>query len=73
MGEGIIASTTIRQTLFQFGYYPDRFLHPAVFISYRRLRFEDLLTGMRASLDWDIRSTLIAPHLNRQEGYLPML
>jgi hypothetical protein len=68
----ILDLTTIHQTLFQFGYYPDGLLHPAIYISYRRLRFEDVLTGVRISLDWDIHSSMVLPHLNGHGGSVRM-
>lgn len=70
--KGLIDYTTLRQGLAQFGYFPTECLLPMILISYNRLRFEDLLTGTRVSLDWNIRSTLISPLLNRQEGSLLM-
>jgi hypothetical protein len=72
MRGSILDLTTIHQTLFQFGYYPDGLLHPAIYISYRRLRFEDVLTGVRISLDGHIHSSMVLPHLNGHGGPLLM-
>ncbi len=68
----ILDVTTVHQTLFQFGHYPEGLLHPVIYISYRRLRFQDLLTGIRISLDWDIGSSLVGPHVSRGAGLLLM-
>jgi hypothetical protein len=68
----ILDLTTVHQTLFQFGHYPDSLLHPVIYISYRRLRFQDVLTGVRISLDWHIQSSLVPPHLNGRGGPLLM-
>jgi hypothetical protein len=72
MRASILDLTTIHQTLFQFGHCPEGLLHPMIYISYRRLRFEDLLTGMRISLDWCIQSSMVPQHLNGHGGPLLM-
>jgi hypothetical protein len=72
MQNGLIDYTTLRQGLAQFDYFPKKCLQPVILISYNRLRFEDILTGSRVSLDWNIRSILVSPQLNRQEGSLLM-
>jgi hypothetical protein len=72
MQNGLIDYTTLRQELAQFDYFPRKCLQPMILISYNRLRFEDVLTGSRVSLDWNIRSILVSPQLNRQEGSLLM-
>lgn len=69
---GLLDAATLRETLFQFGYIPNQPIHPTICISYYRLRFEDILTGVRISLDWKIRSFLVSPHLDRREGILSM-
>ncbi len=72
MKDSIIDYTTLRQGLAQFEYFPSECLLPVILISYNRLRFEDMLTGTRVSLDWNIRSRLVSPQLDRQEGELLM-
>jgi hypothetical protein len=70
--DGVLAYPLIAGTLAEFGYYPQDLLLPTILISYQRLRFTDLTTGARVSLDWNIRSTLVAPMLDRREGMLRM-
>lgn len=70
--DGVLPYPLILQTLAEFGYYPRDLLIPTILISYHRLRFTDLTTGARVSLDWNIRSTLIAPMLDCREGSLRM-
>jgi hypothetical protein len=69
---GIINYMEMVQTLLQFGFFSNKPLQPVILISYQRLRFEDILTGIRVSLDWNIRSTLLSPQWNRHEGSLLM-
>jgi len=68
--EGIIHYPELQNILMQFGYCTDTCLEPTIYIAYRRLRFEDILTGIRISLDWNIHSTLLAQPWNRWEGQL---
>lgn len=70
--DGVLAYPLILRTLAEFGYYPQDLLIPTILISYQRLRFTDLTTGSRVSLDWKIRSTLVAPMLDCREGSLRM-
>jgi hypothetical protein len=70
--DGVLPYPAIAQTLAEFGYYPQDLLLPTILISYQRLRFTDLTTGARVSLDWNIRSTLISPMLNCREGMVRM-
>jgi len=70
--DSILNYSQVTQTLAQFGFFSDKPFQPVIFISYQRLRFEDLLTRTRLSLDWNIRSTLVSPPWNRQEGSLLM-
>ncbi len=72
MADGVLDYGTVRDVLSEFGYFPNKQLQPMILITYRRLRFEDMLTGMRISLDWDIRSTLVSRKLNRCEGSVSM-
>ncbi len=65
LNSGIIDSMTLARTLAAFGYFPDQPLRPVVLISYWRHRFMEVMTGVRVSVDYDIRSTLVA----RELGY----
>jgi len=62
---GIIPDSTIMNTLAGFGYFSEAPIQPVVFISYWRYRFTEMMTGMRVSLDGNIRSTMI----NRPLGF----
>jgi hypothetical protein len=55
-GNTIINKNIILQTLAEFDYFSDEPLLPVVMISYERLRFAEILTGTRMSLDWKISS-----------------
>ncbi|MBN1124008.1 MAG: VTC domain-containing protein [Sedimentisphaerales bacterium] len=70
--DNMIPYPTLLQTISEFGYRPQSLLYPMVLISYRRLRFIDMLTGTRISLDWNIRSRLIGSQYDRREGWLSM-
>jgi len=72
MRNGILPYMKIVQALSEFNYTPESMLYPTLLISYQRLRFLDLLTGSRVSLDWNIRSTMISPALDRGEQSLRM-
>jgi len=65
LSSGIIDSMMLARILAAFGYFPDRPLRPVVLISYWRHRFTEVMTGARVSVDYDIRSTLVA----RELGY----
>jgi hypothetical protein len=60
---GIVEKTTLLDTLAGFGHFPGQPLRPVILISYWRYRFTEVLTGVRVSLDHDIRSTLVAREL----------
>ena len=65
---GILGRRTIIDTLAGFGYFPEKPLRPVIKISYRRYRFNEIMTGTRVSFDENIRARLIAPDLGRHEG-----
>jgi len=69
---GPVPYTHVVNALAEFDYHPHNQLHPMLLITYQRLRFVDPLTGSRISLDWNIRSTLVYPLLNRGEQSLTM-
>ncbi len=63
--KGVIPATTLMNTITGFGYFPEMPIHPIIVISYWRYRFIEMMTGMRVTLDCNIRSTMI----NRTLGY----
>lgn len=72
MRNGLLPYPLIFRTLAEFGYTPQTLLNPVILISYQRLRFTEMTTGSRVSLDWNIRSWLITPMHDRREGPLRM-
>lgn len=67
---GIIDKTTLINTVARFGHYPEKPLRPVIVVTYRRYRFNEMLTRMRVSFDHGIRSTMVAPELGYREGEL---
>ena len=67
LGAGIIDRTELVDTLARFGHYLEKPLRPIIVISYWRYRFNEMLTGMRVSLDYSIRSSVVAPELGYGE------
>ena len=67
MGRGILDKSVIANTLGSFGYFPEKPLHPVIVISYHRYRFNEILTGVRVSFDYDIRASVVAPDLGRRD------
>jgi len=57
----IINRNIISGTLTEFGYFSNKPLIPVILVTYKRLRFTEILTGVRLSFDWGIHSTLIFP------------
>jgi hypothetical protein len=72
LSKGIIPMTTIIDTLANFGHYPKTPVHPIIVISYWRYRFTEFLTGIRVTLDYNIRSTIIRRSLGYGERELKM-
>jgi len=72
MSMGIVASSTLVETLAGFGHLPGDRLLPVILVSYRRLRFIEPRTGTRASFDWGIRSSAVLPGLGRGERDLEL-
>lgn len=72
MRDGLLPYGHIVNTLTEFGYHSSNRLYPVILVTYQRLRFADILTGARVSLDWNIQSRLVNPMLNRGEGLLRM-
>ncbi len=65
LSSGIIDSMTLTSILAAFGYFSAQPLRPVILISYWRQRFNEVMTGARVSVDYDIRSTMVA----RELGY----
>ena len=58
--EGILDRHALVDTLAEMGHHADGPLQPIVAVSYRRRRLSEMLTGVRVSLDSEIRSALVA-------------
>ncbi len=63
LSRGILGKTAIMQTLAGFGYFMEKPIKPIILISYQRRRFSEMQTGVRVSLDQDIRASVVAPEL----------
>ena len=70
--KGIVGKQKIVKTLARFGHYPALPLRPIILISYHRYRFNEMSTGMRVSLDFNIRSSVVAPELGHGEQELKL-
>jgi len=70
LGRGIISRTELMETLAEFGHYPELPLRPIIKITYHRYRFNEMLTGTRVSLDYHVRSSMVAPELGHREREL---
>jgi hypothetical protein len=68
LNRGILDKVTIIQTLAEFGHFLEKPLKPIILISYLRYRLNEMQTGVRVSFDYDIRASIVAPELGRQEG-----
>ncbi len=69
---GIVPMTTLIDTMSGFGHYPEMPLHPIIVISYWRYRFTEILTGMRVTLDYNMRSTIVKRSLGYGERELKL-
>ena len=72
LSSGIIDSMMLARILAAFGYFSDQPLRPVILISYWRHRFTEVMTGTRVSVDYDLRSTLIARELGYGERDLKL-
>jgi len=70
LANGIIDRRVLMDTLAAFGHFPELPLRPVIFISYRRYRFNEMVTGVRVSLDCGIRSSMAALELGNGEREL---
>jgi uncharacterized protein YwqG len=64
--QGILDKSTLIKTLAEFEYFLEKPIKPIILISYQRYRFNEMQTGMRVCLDYDIRASIIAPELGRR-------
>ena len=67
LGRGILDRHIFADTLSSFGYFPEKPMHPVILISYYRYRFNEILSGVRVSFDYDIRASVVAPELGRRD------
>lgn len=65
LARGIVSRTTLLETLAGFGHFPDKPLQPVILITYRRYRYNEILTGVRVSFDYDIRGVMISAGAGR--------
>jgi VTC domain len=72
LATGIVPPTTLVHTLADFGFFPAGRLYPIVVVSYWRRRFVEPATGMRVSLDSNIRSSMVLPGVGRGERGLAL-
>ena len=72
LGKGIISQATLIHELAEMGYFPEKPLRPVIEIVYQRLRFSEMFTGVRVSLDSSIRSTMVARDVGTGERNLPL-
>jgi hypothetical protein len=68
----IIDRNIISGTLSEFGYFSKEPLIPVILITYKRLRFTEILGGIRLSFDRRVCSTVITPSLGHSRAS-PML
>ena len=72
LSNGVISMTTLIDTIAGFGHYLEAPVCPIIVISYWRYRFTELLTGMRVTLDYNIRSTIVKRSLGYGERGLKL-
>ncbi len=66
--KAIVSKTTLSETLAGFGHFPEKPLQPIILITYQRYRFNEILTGVRVSFDYDIRASIVNTSLGIHEG-----
>ncbi len=69
---GIIPATMLKDIITGFGFHQEMPLGPVIVISYWRYRFTEMSTGMRVSLDQNIRSTIVKRPLGHGERGLKL-
>lgn len=72
LNSGIIDRTTVTDTVAGWGHLPPKPLVPIIAVTYSRYRFTEMTTGVRVSLDYDVRSTFIAREFGFGERELPL-
>ena len=70
--KGIVLESQIMDTLAGFGYFPSSRIKPVIVISYYRHHFTDLMSGMRVSLDYNIRSSIVSNNIGCGEKELKL-
>jgi hypothetical protein len=65
--QGIISTILLKDTLAEFGFFPERPLRPVIVIRYERCRFNEIMSGVRVSFDCNIRATVVASELGCRE------
>jgi hypothetical protein len=70
--KGIIPRSDLIDMLAGFDYYPEKPVEPIIAISYWRYRFNELFSGSRLALDYDIRSTMARQSRGYQEKELKL-
>jgi len=72
LSDGVIEGQVLLDTLASFGYFPEAPLRPVILVSYQRYRFNEVLTGVRVSLDLRIRSNVVAGGIGAGERNLEL-
>lgn len=72
LDSGIINRAELKSTVAGWGHIPSQPLVPVIAVTYSRYRFAEMETGVRVSLDYDVRSTFIAPGFGFGERELPL-
>ncbi|NQT71245.1 MAG: VTC domain-containing protein [Chloroflexi bacterium] len=72
VGEGIIDRKVLVDTVAGFGHFTELPLRPIITVSYSRYRFTEIFSGIRVSLDYDIRSTFVARGFGNGERELQL-
>ncbi len=72
LGAGIIDRKVLVDTVAGFGHFTQQPLRPIITVSYLRYRFTEIFSGIRVSLDYDIRSTFVARGFGNGERELQL-
>ena len=67
LSKGIIGTTELADVLGGFGHFPEKPLKPIIMISYLRHRYNEMQTGVRVSLDYDISASVVAWELGSRD------
>jgi hypothetical protein len=72
LDKGIIPRHELMHILAGFGYFIDSPLLPVIVISYQRYRFNEISSGLRVALDFNIRSTMVNHAMGFSEADLKL-